>query len=117
MDLCLLQRTLQERGEPRFRAGQIWDWVARGAESYAQMTNVPAELRAALEASVPLSSLAVEREAVSSDGTEKALFHTGDGRPVEAVLMRYRDGRRSLCVSSQSGCPDRKSTRLNSSHT
>jgi 23S rRNA (adenine2503-C2)-methyltransferase len=36
---------------------------------------------------------------------EKALFETHDGRPVEAVLMRYRDGRRSLCVSSQSGCP------------
>jgi 23S rRNA (adenine2503-C2)-methyltransferase len=35
----------------------------------------------------------------------KALFHTADGRPVEAVMMRYRDGRRSLCVSSQSGCP------------
>jgi 23S rRNA (adenine2503-C2)-methyltransferase len=35
----------------------------------------------------------------------KALMHTHDGRPVEAVLMRYRDGRRSLCLSSQSGCP------------
>ena len=35
----------------------------------------------------------------------KALFHTADGHPVEAVLMRYRDGRRSVCVSSQSGCP------------
>ncbi|MFP5364100.1 MAG: 23S rRNA (adenine(2503)-C(2))-methyltransferase RlmN, partial [Thermoleophilia bacterium] len=39
------------------------------------------------------------------DGTVKTLFHTRDGRPVEAVLMRYRDGRRSLCLSSQSGCP------------
>jgi 23S rRNA (adenine2503-C2)-methyltransferase len=54
---------------------------------------------------VPLSTLTVEREAMSADGTEKALFHTHDGRPVEAVLMRYHDGRRSLCVSSQSGCP------------
>src|SRR5213079_203661 len=36
---------------------------------------------------------------------QKALFHTGDGRAVEAVLMRYRDRRRSLCLSSQSGCP------------
>src|SRR5215217_3561828 len=105
MDLEMLEKTLQERGEPRFRAGQIWDWVARGAESYAQMTNVPAELRDALEGSVPLSSLSVEREALSTDGTEKALFNTHDGRPVEAVLMRYRDSRRSLCVSSQSGCP------------
>ena len=105
MDLNLLEKTLAERGEPSFRARQIWDWVARGAASYAQMTNVPGELRAALEAAVPLSSLSVEREARSVDGTEKALFHTADGRPVEAVLMRYRDGRRSLCVSSQSGCP------------
>jgi 23S rRNA (adenine2503-C2)-methyltransferase len=105
MDLKLLEKTLAERGEPRFRAGQIWDWVARGAGSYAEMTNVPAELRDALEESVPLSSLSVEREALSVDGTEKALFQTADGRAVEAVLMRYRDGRRSLCVSSQSGCP------------
>ena len=35
----------------------------------------------------------------------KALFSTHDGHPVEAVLMTYRDGRRSLCLSSQSGCP------------
>ena len=35
----------------------------------------------------------------------KTLFRTADGHPVEAVLMRYRDGRRSVCVSSQSGCP------------
>jgi 23S rRNA (adenine2503-C2)-methyltransferase len=33
------------------------------------------------------------------------LFRTHDGHPVEAVLMTYRDGRRSLCLSSQSGCP------------
>ena len=35
----------------------------------------------------------------------KVLFHTAEGHPVEAVLMRYRDGRRSVCLSSQSGCP------------
>ena len=105
MDLQLLEKTLADRGEPRFRARQVWEWVARGASSYAEMTNLPAELRNALEDSVPLSSLSVDREAHSSDGTEKALFHTSDGKAVEAVLMRYRDGRRSLCVSSQSGCP------------
>jgi 23S rRNA (adenine2503-C2)-methyltransferase len=47
----------------------------------------------------------VEHEAHAHDGTVKALFQTHDARPVEAVLMRYRDGRRSLCLSSQSGCP------------
>jgi 23S rRNA (adenine2503-C2)-methyltransferase len=69
------------------------------------MTNLPASLRTELAKRVPLSSLTLEHEALASDGTEKVLLRTGDGRPLEAVLMRFRDGRRSLCVSSQSGCP------------
>ncbi|HYI37183.1 MAG TPA: 23S rRNA (adenine(2503)-C(2))-methyltransferase RlmN, partial [Thermoleophilaceae bacterium] len=73
--------------------------------SYDEMTNLPESLRADLAERVPLSSLTVEHEALASDGTEKVLLRTGDGRPLEAVLMRFRDGRRSLCVSSQSGCP------------
>jgi 23S rRNA (adenine2503-C2)-methyltransferase len=105
MDLQLLDQALADRGEPRFRSRQVWEWVARGAASYEQMTNLPAELRAALAAEVPFSSLRLVDQARASDGTEKALFETADGRPVETVLMRYRDGRRSLCLSSQSGCP------------
>jgi 23S rRNA (adenine2503-C2)-methyltransferase len=69
------------------------------------MTNLPCPLRERLAREVPFTSLELATEARSRDGTEKALFHTGDGRPVEAVLMRYRDGRRSVCLSSQSGCP------------
>src|SRR4051794_7490128 len=70
------------------------------------MTNLPAPLRARLAEEVPFSTLVAQNEAVSRDGTVKTLFATsGDGRPVEAVLMRFRDGRRSICVSSQSGCP------------
>ena len=45
----LLDSTLAARGEPAFRGRQIWEWVARGAASYAEMTNLPADLRAALE--------------------------------------------------------------------
>jgi 23S rRNA (adenine2503-C2)-methyltransferase len=105
MDLTLLDDTLAAAGEPAFRARQVWRWTANGARGYAGMTDLPAALRDRLEAEVPFSSLSVVNEAVSSDGTVKALFRTGDGRAVEAVLMRYRDGRRSVCVSSQSGCP------------
>jgi 23S rRNA (adenine2503-C2)-methyltransferase len=105
MDLVLLADRLQSHGEPGFRARQVWEWAARGAGSYAEMTNLPLGLREALAEEVPFSSLQPVREALARDGTEKALFETGDGRPVEAVLMRYRDGRRSLCLSSQSGCP------------
>jgi 23S rRNA (adenine2503-C2)-methyltransferase len=105
MDLEQLDSLLAGWGEPSFRSGQVWEWMARGSSSYEDMTNLPAPLRERLAGELPLSTLGVEREAVASDGTEKALFSTADGRPVEAVLMRYRDGRRSLCLSSQSGCP------------
>jgi 23S rRNA (adenine2503-C2)-methyltransferase len=103
VDLALLDETLA--GEPAFRARQVWRWAATGAAAYDEMTDLPAALRERLAAEVPFSTLEVVREAHASDGTVKALFHTRDGRPVEAVLMRYRDGRRSVCVSSQSGCP------------
>jgi 23S rRNA (adenine2503-C2)-methyltransferase len=105
MDLLKLQTALAEAGEPRFRAGQVWSWAARGASSYAEMTNVPAALRERLAVEVPFSTLALREQAHSRDGTVKALFDTADGRPLETVLMRYRDGRRSICLSSQSGCP------------
>ena len=105
MDRALLEMTLAEAGEPDYRASQVWEWVARGARSYAEMTNLPAGLRERLAAAVSLSTLELAEEAKSDDGTVKSLFRTADGLPLEAVLMRYRDGRRSVCLSSQSGCP------------
>jgi 23S rRNA (adenine2503-C2)-methyltransferase len=105
VDLKRLDSLLAERGEPSFRSRQVWEWLARGARSYAEMTNLPEALRAELEAELPLSTLTLEREVTSRDGTRKALFETADGRPLETVLMSYRDGRRSVCLSSQSGCP------------
>ena len=105
MDVVALETRLAELGQPRFRANQVWEWTARGAGGYAEMTNLPARLRRTLEDEVPFSTLALVQEAESRDGTVKALFRTPDGHPVEAVLMRYRDGRRSICISSQSGCP------------
>jgi 23S rRNA (adenine2503-C2)-methyltransferase len=105
MDLDLLDRALTELGEPAYRARQVWRWTAQGVTDYEAMTNLPLSLRGALTERVPFSTLTVTEEAHARDGTVKVLLHTADGRPVEAVLMRYRDGRRSLCVSSQSGCP------------
>jgi 23S rRNA (adenine2503-C2)-methyltransferase len=105
VDRELLERRLSERGEPAYRAGQVWQWAARGVGGYAEMTNLPSTLRLELEQAVPFSMLEIVRQDEARDGTVKTLFRTEDGHPVEAVLMRYRDGRRSLCLSSQSGCP------------
>ena len=105
MDRERLADTLTEAGQPSFRARQIWEWTARGATSYDEMSNIPLTLRARLTEQVPFSSLSLVTEQTADDGTIKALFQTADGHAVEAVLMRYRDGRRSVCLSSQSGCP------------
>jgi len=105
VDLYLLTDVVATLGQPSYRARQVWEWTARGAAGYDAMTNLPAALRTELAAAVPFSTLTVETQREARDGTVKALFRTHDGHPVEAVLMRYRDGRRSLCLSSQSGCP------------
>jgi 23S rRNA (adenine2503-C2)-methyltransferase len=105
MDYTLLERTLTELGEPPYRTRQVMSWTLRGAGGFEQMTDLPARLRIELAARVPFSTLAVENETRARDGTVKVLFSTADGRPLESVLMRYRDGRSSVCLSSQSGCP------------
>ncbi|MDX6412439.1 MAG: rRNA (adenine2503-C2)-methyltransferase [Gaiellaceae bacterium] len=104
VDLTALDDQLKD--QPAYRARQVWEWVAGGARGYDEMTNLPAALRGRLETKIPFSTLEVQEEWLAKDGTLKVLFRTLDGgHPVEAVLMRYRDGRRSICVSSQSGCP------------
>ena len=106
MDLALLDanaRGARRAAIPRRPDLAVGRRAAR--RGFDAMTDLPVALRERLEQSVPFSTLTVEQEAHARDGTVKALFRTHDGRPVEAVLMRYRDGRRSLCVSSQSGCP------------
>ena len=80
MNLELLDEALAR--EPAYRRRQVWEWTARGARSYAEMTNLPAALRARLEAGVPFSSLDVVHEALSRDGTVKAQFHTSEGHPI-----------------------------------
>jgi 23S rRNA (adenine2503-C2)-methyltransferase len=105
VDRTLLVERIEALGEPPYRSRQVWEWAARGVDGYDGMTNLPHALRERLSRDVPFSTLALERQAESRDGTVKALFRTHEGHPVEAVLMRYRAGRRSLCLSSQSGCP------------
>ena len=104
VDLALLDSTLADLGQPKFRARQVWSWAARGAKGYDEMTDLPASVRGELAERVPFSTLEVEQETRSKDGTLKVLLRTHDGRKIETVLMRYRDGRGSICLSSQVGC-------------
>jgi 23S rRNA (adenine2503-C2)-methyltransferase len=105
VDRDLLEQTLTDLGQPAYRTRQVWERACAGAGSYEEMTALPKTLRAELGERVPFSTLEPVQQLQARDGTVKVLFHTSDGHPVEAVLMRYRDGRRSVCVSTQSGCP------------
>ncbi len=100
-----MRTLLAEWGEPAYRYRQIVQAAARElVGDYDAMTALPAALRARLAEAEPLNELALDAEQAAADGTIKLRLTTRDGFPVEAVAMRHRN-RRTICVSSQSGCP------------
>ena len=104
MDLEELTQALSELGEPKFRAGQVFTWLHRGAKSFEEMTNLSKQLRARLAAEFTLCPPEVVRKQVSrTDGTIKYLWRLCDGNCVESVVMRYHHGN-TVCISSEVGC-------------
>ena len=95
---------LKERGEPAFRAKQLFLWLHRGAGSFDEMTNLSKSLREKLAAECRITRPQVARKQVSAlDGTIKYLWQLQDGNCIETVLMRYHHGN-TVCISSQVGC-------------
>lgn len=105
LNLESLEALVTELGDKKFRARQIYGWLAKGAESFDEMTNVPARLRSQLtEAGWYIGLPAVVTEQISAnDGTRKCLYEFADGVRVESVFMKYSYGN-SICISSQAGC-------------
>jgi len=117
MDVELLDTVLAKRKQPAFRRKQILRAAQHEfAGGWDEITTLPKQLRDQLEHDVPFSTLTVDHEERSSDGSVKLRMLTHDGFPLEAVLMRFerggagKDGRAKLaprftaCLSSQSGC-------------
>ena len=99
-----LEAELAALGQPRFRAGQVFQWLSRGVRSFEGMTNLSKELRQKLSQSFFLYEPKVLSKQVSAlDGTIKYLWEMSDGNAVETVVMSYRHGN-TVCVSSQVGC-------------
>lgn len=90
---------------PRFRAKQVADWLYRkSVKKFADMKNLPKELREKLEAECTIDRAVQVDRLDSADGrTSKFLLNFSDGVGVETVLMRQPYGN-SICVSSQAGC-------------
>jgi 23S rRNA (adenine2503-C2)-methyltransferase len=96
---------LSEWKIPRFRRDQIWNWVyTNGVSDFDQMNNLPKKLRTRLKEHFVLGTAEVDIEQKSEDGTVKRLYRLPDDTLIESVLMPYRDGRRTACISSQVGC-------------
>jgi 23S rRNA (adenine2503-C2)-methyltransferase len=104
LDRPSLEAALAQRGYPRFRASQIFDWVyRRGVTDPHAMTNLPQDLRAALASGLPLSTPQIAARERSADGTEKFLLRLDDGRHIEAVFIPDTPAM-TFCVSTQVGC-------------
>ena len=95
---------LSDRGEPSYRAAQIFArlWL-RPVRSFDDITELPKGLREALAASFVLPQLELAERQTSTDGTEKFLFRMADGQLIETVSIPDGD-RITLCISSQAGC-------------
>lgn len=98
-----LEAIISELGEKKFRASQIFGWLAKGVSCFDDMKNIPAALRADLEERYYIGIPEAVRRQESKDGTVKCLFEFADGTQVESVFMKYEYGN-SICISSQSGC-------------
>jgi 23S rRNA (adenine2503-C2)-methyltransferase len=90
-------------GEPAYRVRQVWDGLHVRAQRPEELTELPATLRAALEAALPPALREVSRQSADDGETTKWLWALGDGAQVETVLMHYPD-RVTVCVSTQAGC-------------
>lgn len=99
-----LENYIMSLGEPKFRAKQVFLWLARGVSSFDEMSNLPKSLREKLAEDSYINSLKLLKKQVSSiDGTIKYLWELLDGNAVETVVMKYNHGN-TVCISSQVGC-------------
>ena len=89
---------------PAFRGKQIFKWIAKGAESFDEMSNLDKNMRQNLSEKVVIYSSTVSKVLSDPDGTVKLQVTLHDGRMIETVLLTDKDGRKTACVSCQAGC-------------
>lgn len=104
MDLHQLQAYVDQLGEKKFRAKQLYQWMHQKlAVEFGEMTNLSKTFRDTLEEQCTMCGTTVIRRQISRDGTEKFLMELSDGNTVESVWMKYHHGN-SVCISTQVGC-------------
>jgi len=100
-----MQNLLKQRGEPAYRADQLWQWIWRKkAGDFQEMTNISKALRSSLQQDFVLQRPEVVQKKESIDGTVKLLLGLGDGACIETVIIPEKDYY-TQCISTQAGCP------------
>jgi len=112
LDLAGLQAFVEELGEKKYRAAQLYSWLyAKAAQSFDEMTDISKEFRTVLSQVSTVSNLQLVTHSVSTDSTTKYLFKLNDDLAIESVLIpstkksSEEEKRLTLCVSTQVGCP------------
>lgn len=106
IELNALRTLFLNNGIPSYRANQVIHAVYKeGKSQYDEMAVLPVFVKDFLKENLPVFSLEKISEYISENGnTHKVLFRLSDGLKIESVLMKFNDGRRTVCVSSQVGC-------------
>lgn len=103
-----LSTWLTTNGHAAYNGKQIFQWVyEKSILNWDAMTNLSKDLREKLAAHYRLTTLEFVKMTPSTDGeTYKFLWKLSEGSFVESVLI-LSGNRRTVCVSSQVGCPVR----------
>lgn len=101
-----LKKIIISLNHEKFRATQIMDAVySRGVRDFEDIKVIPADLREKLTQTIKINSLTTVKEITSADKSSvRYLLKTDDNHNIETVLMKFRDNRYTVCVSSQIGC-------------
>jgi 23S rRNA (adenine2503-C2)-methyltransferase len=105
LDLPGLGRELARLDEPPYRARQVYVWLyKKRVQSFEEMSDLSKALRGRLAEDFELRWPALAERQLSYDGTVKYLFRLDDGASVESVYIP-EERRRTICISTQAGCP------------
>ena len=103
MNLEKIYKILED--QPKYRIQQVKDAIFKTlASNWSDVSNISKELKAILNKECPLE---INGQIFSSKSTRtiKALITLADGLQIETVLLSHKDGRHTVCVSTQVGCP------------
>ena len=95
----------EELGLQKFKSKEIFRFIHKKLKTdIDQITPLNQDERNALKAGHYISKI-TSKKFLSGRGSKKVAFELPDGKVIESVLMEYEAGRKTLCISSQVGCP------------